>query len=1569
MSHYRSFLSPAITDFLIERSQPVPGVAKLRHIGDTGGLESEKSFSFLVELYELVSKELFQVLDQRKLDRDFIDQRTRALCEFNTEAGRQVGDGDYQTVLGLEDKDGRIVMGPLIRDYWKTTNQKPIAPLPTYLQGNHVTLFGPPDNAKTCINAMNAYHRQLKDEPQIVRDLLATHSSVPKWGADNEDSKTPLREDLISAGENLSRCFTRDLEVNEASSGKSYKLEAEKLALPIKRFPGLALPCSFLFYRNEPLPLHLYDFAMHLFQNWNRPEALVFYVPKLENEEEAHYIRALMNSAESLIQKLHPEYVIGTIRLMIVLENPRAVFRTHEMIDELHPYFAGASLGWHDYLASTARIFKEDENYRIPIKADPDIVIKYIKASHELLARVVGPRGGIKVGGMYGILPLSNDLKSPSFQVTMKGYIRDVVTQLKRHLDGFWVAHPDFVRIGLALVEAWKLSAQGDKQKLMDLVNALLEPEHRAEVLNFISGPDIESLDPHHPRYDRSLIVADLKVSDSMPNNDEREIRYNVFQSLQYLADWLSGNGCVALPTQVNGVAVRVMDDLATAERSRWEVWHEIRHKRFPIEDFLRIAFEEFHFIRKDLSDSKKIVQVKWDERTSRWYPIALKLMIQLMTHSKPAEFATELLMPLTMEAFRSAPDPWALLEKLDPEKYRLAPNIERFNHFFEICGHQGWASEMAKRLSLDGGFAESAIRAFSIADINQAGNFHGSIGESQATLDTRASSEQAAVLLCKAELRERLLKQGEEYRQKFGMKFLISAQGKSSAELLSALEQRMNNSASAEMENARTALWQITQKRLALHSAPSLYDKIEKLRIQHGVVGAQLALTRSSSFIESLCFGTLNRKEPVVPSTLFEIASLSKPVASAFAVEYFAKEGVSLDNPVNALFEKTSSKFRIRSRDDLPSDWASKVTIEHLLRHEALNHHYVKGVPSTDPMPPIAAFLEGNLRYGYEPIRVIAKPGERFHYSGGGFLVLEHLIESLAQRPLRELTQEFLQKLEIQDLTFVQSDLPGHQYAVGYSDTGAEVSGRRKMFPAFAAGAMGTARAMLKFLQQMSSSYANPATPSALSHDTAMLMLYGLDKGSGEFMAAKMGLGIFVTRAGANKIALHQGANDGFRCLFLQCFEGPNAGHGFVLLCNAELKGVQFISEVAQLLLKELEIEGVDSSKFKSSFNVAKLKSEEIVNRGYKELVFAAFEDCLPEAIPRRGPLDEFSRYNKVVGSRILNVSNQIFARAENLIAPEKAVFEADLYCAQGKVMDSWESARHNPREFEDLVLELPQASSLKYASISTAFHLGNQVPCVSLEASELGSQEWTQILGKTPLDGHSVKHIRLESSSRVFSQVRVKTYPDGGLTRLALYGDDLPSDHQKIFRSPAEAKSELYPEPIPQTHKPLKIPSHFLESETQRHLERVETGQEFNNASAHYGAQVLRCSNQHYGPVTQVISPFPPLHMFDGFESARSREPDHHEEVVLALALPRPISRIECDFTFFVNNNPREMKFEGRLGLGAWTDLTPRTFVKAFAGNKKIFKIENSSVCDQVRVNLYPDGGVHRVRVFCIK
>ncbi|MEK6578387.1 MAG: hypothetical protein AABZ55_04100, partial [Bdellovibrionota bacterium] len=525
---YHDFISPSIARNLLAGARAVQGIPQLREVGKGGGLESEESLRFLLTLYLEVRSDLKAVLNQRRVDRKFIDERVKATFEFNQFLNREFEKSDYKTILGLEDSQGRIVIGPLSETYNKKGG-KSVASIPRYLKGPHVTLFGPPDSAKMAVNAMNAFHRKLKDEPAIVEELLRSQKFSPMWGADDEDSKTPLRQDLMDAAVNLTSCFDGSIAAEDLDGKKRYRLADDHLSLPIKRFPGLALPCTFLFYGESPIPLHLYDFALHLFKNHNRPEALVFYVPKLENEVEAAYIHKMIAAAERLIKKVNPGYVLGSVRVMVVLENPRAILRAHEIMDELDPYFVGASLGWHDYLGSTARVFKEDGNYRIPVKADPNIVIKYIHASHRLLAEVIGSRGGIKVGGMYGILPLSGDLKSDSFQITLRGFIKDVVTQLKRNLDGFWVAHPDFVRLGLALVEAWRLHLYGNSEAIKKLVRSLLTERYQTEVLTFIESKDIDGLNPQDPNYVRSLLVADIKESDFIANHNPEEVRFNVF--------------------------------------------------------------------------------------------------------------------------------------------------------------------------------------------------------------------------------------------------------------------------------------------------------------------------------------------------------------------------------------------------------------------------------------------------------------------------------------------------------------------------------------------------------------------------------------------------------------------------------------------------------------------------------------------------------------------------------------------------------------------------------------------------------------------------------------------------------------------------------------------------------------------------------------------------------------------------------------------------------------------------------------------------------------------------------
>src|ERR1035437_4097983 len=196
--YYHSYISPNLARQLLLDAEPVPSVDGLLQVGPGGGLAHSESSRFLIKLYNEIKDDLKNVLQQRTADRKFIDERVHACAEFNWDLKRDILDSDYKTIIGFTDAKNRIVMGPK-SDLYCRRGGNPIAPVPDFLKGSHVTLFGPPDSKKMAINAMNAYHRKLKDEPPIVEELLKKHGSSPKWGADDEDSKTPLRADLMSA--------------------------------------------------------------------------------------------------------------------------------------------------------------------------------------------------------------------------------------------------------------------------------------------------------------------------------------------------------------------------------------------------------------------------------------------------------------------------------------------------------------------------------------------------------------------------------------------------------------------------------------------------------------------------------------------------------------------------------------------------------------------------------------------------------------------------------------------------------------------------------------------------------------------------------------------------------------------------------------------------------------------------------------------------------------------------------------------------------------------------------------------------------------------------------------------------------------------------------------------------------------------------------------------------------------------------------------------------------------------------------------------------------------------------
>ncbi|EGB02261.1 hypothetical protein AURANDRAFT_69044 [Aureococcus anophagefferens] len=199
-----------------------------------------------------------------------------------------------------------------------------------------------------------------------------------------------------------------------------------------------------------------------------------------------------------------------------------------------------------------------------------------------------------------------------------------------------------------------------------------------------------------------------------------------------------------------------------------------------------------------------------------------------------------------------------------------------------------------------------------------------------------------------------------------------------------------------------------------AVRGLASLEDAVEALLGTYGVAGvsaAVLAPDGSGGAVVRPVVGGLAsraRREPVAPGTLFQIASLSKPVATAFAIDFFEARGACFETAtVNGLLAACGSPFRLRSAAGAPRAWAEAVTLAQLVDHSALGMHYVPGVPRSAPFPDALALVSGSdaapAPHGYASLDVDRAPGTRFAYSGGGFLVLQHLLEAASGAPAAE--------------------------------------------------------------------------------------------------------------------------------------------------------------------------------------------------------------------------------------------------------------------------------------------------------------------------------------------------------------------------------------------------------------------------------------------------------------------------------------------------------------------------------------------------------------------------------------
>jgi CubicO group peptidase (beta-lactamase class C family) len=278
------------------------------------------------------------------------------------------------------------------------------------------------------------------------------------------------------------------------------------------------------------------------------------------------------------------------------------------------------------------------------------------------------------------------------------------------------------------------------------------------------------------------------------------------------------------------------------------------------------------------------------------------------------------------------------------------------------------------------------------------------------------------------------------------------------------------------------TAPW-AGRRLLASEPAPLLPPELaQRLLDTYGVAGFSVAVLQprggGDAAVRTLVAGVADKSSvpptPVYDSTWFQIASLSKPFAAAFMHQYFSAAGVPMDAKVNELLAEAGSSFRLRSGAGCPAEWAEEVCLSQLVDHSALGMHYVNGVPRADTFPPVLKLISGSdsqpAPYGYASLDVVKAPGTAFGYSGGGFLLLQHLLELRESKPIGDIMDGYLRGAGSAcslGLSFGR-DFTGKHVANGYDDAGKGYEGGYLFFPPLAAGALGTPAALADWLRQL---------------------------------------------------------------------------------------------------------------------------------------------------------------------------------------------------------------------------------------------------------------------------------------------------------------------------------------------------------------------------------------------------------------------------------------------------------------------------------------------------------------------
>jgi allantoicase len=302
-------------------------------------------------------------------------------------------------------------------------------------------------------------------------------------------------------------------------------------------------------------------------------------------------------------------------------------------------------------------------------------------------------------------------------------------------------------------------------------------------------------------------------------------------------------------------------------------------------------------------------------------------------------------------------------------------------------------------------------------------------------------------------------------------------------------------------------------------------------------------------------------------------------------------------------------------------------------------------------------------------------------------------------------------------------------------------------------------------------------------------------------------------------------------------------------------------------------------------------------------------------------------------LGSHVTYATDEFFGAKERLIETAEPVFIDDKYDDHGKWMDGWESRRKRTSGHDYCVIKLGVPGVIHGFNVDTSHFTGNYPPQVSIEAcissDDVPEDGWVELLPVTSISGNTHNFLDVRNDT-VFTHVRLHIYPDGGIARLRIFGEVRPD---------------------------------FTGVDGYVDLAAVE-----------HGGRAIACSDQHYGSVHNLTAPGRGKNMGDGWETARRRGPGN-DWVIIALGCPGVIERAEIDTAHFKGNYPDRVSLEGGMfgsdeevtnNSPEWQTLLPESKLKMDQQHYFDTALEDIGAVSHVRVSIYPDGGISRIRLF---